>query len=285
MATSLATLEKRTRRYLRDYPFEDVLTASATNSASTITVADSTLYGNRFFVQIESEVLYAVSPATATTVAVRRGQKGSTAASHANSSTVLVRPDFYQEEIVDALNAGIEASFPLLYTHVVDETLTGSAGVYEYEVPDMPGHTGHVIPILYEIQLKDSTEDAFRKVRAWEVVRGPTPKVKFRRSLDGDETIRLMGYGPLPALASGGSLNDQFPPAAVTALVEYAASYLMGSGEAGRVRVDTGATDNREQANAAGVSMRASQALAQRFYTRLLQAAMPPLPRHIKSVL
>ena len=270
---------------MRDYPFEDVLTASATSSASTITVADSSLYGSRHFIQIDSEVLYSVSPATATTVAVRRGQKGSTAASHANSSTVLVRPAFYHDEIVDALNAALEAAFPWIYRSVVDETLDGSASVYEYEIPDMPGHTGHVIPWIAKVQLKDSSEDAFRDVNAWEVIRGATPKIKFKRALDGGETIRLIGYGPLAPLTSGTSLDDQFPPQAVTALVEYAGSHLMASGEAGRVRVDTGAVDNREQATATGSSLRASQMLLQRFYTRLSQAGMPPPPRHIKSVI
>jgi hypothetical protein len=270
---------------MQDWPEDDVLTASCTNSATSITVAsDATLrYGAGWLLEIDSEVMRIASVASSTSLTVQRGKRASTAASHASASTILVRPDFTQLQIIDALNAGLEAAFPLVYRKVVDETLSGSASVYEYEIPDMPGHTGYVIPYISEIQLKDSSEDAFRTTRAWELVRGDTPKIKFRRSLDGGETVRLIGYGPLPRLtALGDTLHDQFPPHAEGALVEYAGAYLLGSGEAGRVRLDTGAVDNREQANAVGSSLRASDALMRRFYNRLSQASMPPPGKHVK---
>jgi hypothetical protein len=59
----------------------------------------------------------------------------------------------------------------------------------------------------------------------------------------------------------------------------------MASGEAGRVRVDRGATDNREEANVTGASMRGSQALYNRFLQRRSDAAMAPMPRHVRSVI
>jgi hypothetical protein len=79
-------------------------------------------------------------------------------------------------------------------------------------------------------------------------------------------------------------VDTLFPRQAEEAIVLYAASYLLGSGEAGRVRVDRGATDKREQANQVGASMRAADRLYQRFLQRRLDAAMAPLPKHIKPV-
>lgn len=288
MPTSLGTLVNRTRRFMGDWTEEDALTASCTSTATSISVvSDANLrYGVGYWLEIDSEVMRVASVASSTSLTVVRARRGTTNASHASSATILVKPEFYQQEIIDALNSGLEACFPLIYTQVVDETVTGSASVYEYEIPDMPGHTGYVIPYIAQIQLKDSSEDAFRASRAWEIVRGATPKIRFKRALDGGETVRLVGYGPLPRLTTlADTLDAQFPPHAEGALVEYAASYLMGSGEARRVRSDIGPVDSREQANAVGSSMRGSDALMRRFYNRLSQAAMPPPGKHVKVYL
>lgn len=286
MATSLTTLVQRTRRFMGDWPEEDVLTASLSSSASSITVADGTLYAGRSLIEIDSEVLYVTANGSGTSASVRRGLRGSSAASHASSSTVLIRPAFTQLEVIDALNAALEAAFPWVYRQVIDTTLSGSSGVYEYSVPDMTGFTGYSIPYISTIELKSTGDSAYRKAHAWEIIRGATPKIKFRRALDGTETIRINGYGPLPRLASlSDTLPAQFPPPAEFALIEYAGSYLMASGEARRVRVDRGNIDNREQANQVGSSMRGADALLRRFYARLAQAGMPPMPKHVKSVI
>lgn len=286
MPASLSTLVTRTRSFLRDWPDNDTITASVASSGTTLTVADATDYADNWALEIDSEVLVCTSTASSgTSVSVARARRGTTAASHASGSVILVRPTFFTYEIIDALNAGIEAAFPLIYRRVVDETLTGSAEVYEYVIPDMPGHPGYVLPYLEKIYLKESSETAFRLTNAWELVRGATPKIKFRRALDGDETIRLIGYGPLPRLvALSDTLDAQFPPHAETALVEYAAGYLMASKETEpEGRADTSNAD----AYAAMFQnpMRTSNALMQRYYNRIGQASMPPPGRHVRSII
>ena len=284
MATSCQTLVDRVRRFMRDWPDEDALTASASSSATSLTVATdaTTRYGTGWYLEVDSEVVRTTAVA-ATTLTVQRARRGTTAATHASSATILVRPHFFQNEIVDALNLALESSFPAFYRPVIDETLTTTAGTYEYEVPDMPSDTTMKIPYISKLFVQETGDTAFRETRAWEIQRGDEPKIKFRREpVIG--TLRVHGYGPFPALTLAGSLHDLFPRQGEGLLVEFAASWLMASGEAGRVRVDRGATDQREQANVAGSSMRASQALFNRFLQRRSDAAMPPLPRHVKSV-
>lgn len=285
-ASTVSTLISRSRRFLRDWPDEDVLTASVSSSATSITVADATAFKDNWAIEIDTEVLVVTSTASSgTTVSVRRAARGSTAASHASGAVILKKPAFFNIEILDALNAGLEAMYPLVYKEVVDESLTTTVNTYEYTIPDMPSDTDIKIYHLSEVSLQENSDEAFYPRRDWTVKRGATPKLQFRRaSANTGDTLRLHGYGPFPRLTLSGSLDSQFPRQAEEALVLYAASYLLGSGEAGRVRMDTGAVDNREQANAVGSSMRAARDLQQRFYARLEQAAMPPLPRHIKSV-
>lgn len=285
MATSLSTLCQRTRRFLRDWPDEDVLSASCASNAATITVADATKYADNWALEIDQEIVVVTSTASAgATVAVRRGARGSTAASHAASSVILVKPAFFTIEIIDALNIALEAAYPYIYQMVVDETLSGSAQTYEYTVPDLPGHTGTPIPFISRVEVKESGDSTFREVRDWRVMRGDTPKIKFRRETIGGEDIRVIGYGPLPRLTSiTDTLDGQFPINAEGLLVEFAASHLLASGESGRVRLDVGAVDTRENANVTGSSLRISENLRTRFYNRLSNAGMSPVAPHFTT--
>lgn len=292
-ATTVSSLVNRTRRFIRDWPDEDVLAASVTSSAATITVADATEYQDNWAVEIDNEVLVVTSTASSgTTVTVRRGARGSTAASHASGAVILKKPAFFNLEFLDAFNAALEAMYPYIYRPVVDESLTTVANQYEYSIPVMPASdTDANIYHISKISIQMNTGEAFYPEHAWDVIRGSstslanTASIVFRRATpDSTSTIRLYGFGPFPRLTLAGSLDNLFPRQAEELLVLYAASHLLASGEAGRVRQDRGVRDTREEANVAGSSMRASQALLQRFYARLGQASMPPMPKNVKSV-
>ena len=281
MAVTAATLIQRVRRYLRDWPELDVLTASVASNGTTITVASGALYAPNWDIEIDNEVLR-VTASGATSATVVRGQKGSTAASHANSAAVMIRPHFHNIEILDALNAGIDAAFPYVYKPVLDTSLTTTAGTYEYTVPNMPG-SGPPIPYIYKIEVQTTGDTVYRGESAWEIKRGATPKIKFRRDPAGG-TLRVHGFGPFPHLGLSDSTDALWPLQAESWLIEYAGQYLLASGEAGRVRSDVQAVDNREQANRVGSSMSAANAVLQRSRSNLLNsAAMPPMPRHVKA--
>lgn len=281
MATSAATLIQRCRRFMGDWPENDALTASVASNGTTISVADSSTYAPGWLVQIESEALYVSALPSGTTLTVRRGVRGSTAATHATSTTVLVRPHFLDLEYLDALNAGINATFPWLYQPVIDESLVTAAGTYEYTVPNL---NSTPIPMISQLEFKEQGDLSFRGFSNWYIRRGATPKIHLKSDLPTG-TLRVYGFGPLPALASlSASLDAQFPTNAEDALVLYACQQLLASGEARRVREDTGARDDREQANRTGSSMAASNAIYSRFRQRLIDSGFPPMPRHATSV-
>lgn len=277
MPTTARTLVNRTRRFVGDWPDHDALTASTSSTATTISVADGTLYPRNYLLEIDFEAMWIAATGVGTSVTVRRGAKGTTPATHASGDAIRLQPAFLNLEILDAINAGIQAAYPLIYKPVIDETLTVTAETYEYTVPSTVRHVSH-------LALKHTGQNNYSPIRSWTVNRGATPKLKFRQQQEPGATIRVVGYGPFTELAIADSLDTLWPTFAEDLLVEFAAARLTASGEARRVRVDTGPVDARENATRVGASMSASNALLQRFRLRLAEAALPPLPPHVVSV-
>lgn len=293
MATSATTLIQQTRRFIRDWRDWDATTTAMTAGQTSMTVSDTSIYAKRWRLEIDQEVvLVSASPVNSTTLTIRRGLLGTTAASHVTSSSVLMRPDFYSIEILDALNEGIQACFPLIYKPVA-ASITGSSTVYGYQIPDMPGYSGYPIPFVYAIDIQQSGDLTFRNTRRFEIVRGAAqggltvlPAIKFRSPPAAAGTIRVRGYGPFPKLTSTtDTLDPLWPPQAEYVLPIYAAATLLMSGEAGRVRFSAGAVDEREQANRAGSSSSIGSMLWSRFGRELASAAMPAMPKHSQSIM
>lgn len=276
-ATTVASVVQRTRRFIRDWPDQDVVSGSLTSSATSITVADATIYSPNWTIQMDTEAMI-VRAAASTTLTVSRGAFGTTAATHAASTPVLINPGFTDLDILDALNGGIDACYPLIYKEVIDESLTtdGSA-TYEYSIPS-------TVYSITEVGLKVTGDVKFRKFRAWDVMRGSSPKLRLRRS-PPPGTLRVRGFAPFDHLSLGGSLDALWPVRAEQCLVLYAGQYLGASGELGRVRFDRGLNDKREQANRVGSSMNAANGTYQRFLKALQDASMSPMPRSTVSVL
>ena len=289
MATTLDTLVQRTRRFVRDFPTSlDALSASITSAATTATVSTGTQFnsaGNQI-IEIDYEAFLLKSVST-NTLTVTRGYAGSTPATHASGATVLIAPAFMSVEIIDALNATKDEMFPLVYKPVLDTSLSGDGNTYEFTVPNMPNsYGGDTIPIqfLSRIELKESGALDYKPIGYWTIRRGATPKIRFQ-SPPPTGTLRIHGYGPFPDWsASSDTVDAQWPKNAERPLITGAAARLLASGEAGRVRT-LGPRDDREAANRIGSSLSASNALYQRFQYQLRNAAMPPMPPHVVSVI
>jgi hypothetical protein len=283
MPVTARTLTARSRRFMQDWgDSEDKLTLAAALGDTTITVADSSLYGKGWVFQIEDEALQVNGIASATVVNVRRGVRGTTAAAHANSSAVQVRPHFLNLDYLEALNSAVEACYPWIYKPVVDETIVTVGNTYEYAIPVVDG-----LPIraLTRVYYRDPGSFSWLKVMKWDVVRsGATAKIKLGIDLS-PASLRLIGFTQIQPFANlDAALDAAFPPGAEDALVFYAAQYLLASGESRRVREDTGLRDDRESRNAAGSSGRISDQIYQRFLGRLGSSAMQPMPRYVVSV-
>lgn len=280
---TLATYISRVRDYVRDWPPIDVLTAAVTDTTTkSFTVADATIYAANTVVQLDQEALRVKSGASTTVTTYNRGDRGTTAATHLNGATVLLRPGFLDKQIIDALNSAIDACFPYIYKEVLDTSLTVLSSTYEYTVPFLPSTTVY-IPRIWKVELLVPGDLSYRRIEDWTIAKGATPKLKFREAPTPGATIRVRGYGPFPHLAAiSDSMDAQWPASAEFLPVLHATSTLLASGEAGRVRNDVGARDDREAANRPGSSSAAGRDLFQRFKDSLLNGGhMPPMQQHL----
>lgn len=285
MATSLQQFIDRTRRIARDWPDQDAFTASVTSGSTTLSVADTTLYFKNQPIEVDQETMIVRALTSGTVLTVKRGAFGSTAASHVSGSTVLIGPRFLQVEIIDAINNGIDNVFPLIYKPITMAGTSITANTYEYTIPNMDTP---VIPVPYIslVETQAPGDPAYRGVTHWDLRRGATPKIRFKRVPVVGSAVRIHGFGPFPHLSALSDTTDTlWPYRADTLPVYWAASELLASGEALRVRTDTIPIDARESATRPGSSMAASNAMLQRFYTMLRALAMPPMPKTVKSVI
>lgn len=295
MATvSAQELIQRTRRYVRDWPDGDTISASVSQFATQITLTGLSGAAGNWPIELEegtssgNETMILRGLVSGNTYNVERGAYGSTAVAHVAGAPVLIRPGFFTIEILDAVNAAIQACYPRIYQEVVDTSVTIQSGVYEYDIPNMPGsYGGDSIPIprLSTVEIQYAATAPWTTVRAWNVVRGATPILKLTYLEGASALLRLRGYGPFPDLAFSDSLNAQWPRNFVQPIVEMAASMLTASGEAGRARQDVGARDDREAANKPGNSMSVATQLEARFLRRLATVNVPPMQPHIVTSL
>ena len=278
MATTATTLVQRVRRFLGDWPELDTISASVSSSGTSLTVVTdaTTRYAPNWSIQIDQEVMR-VTATAATTLTVQRGIRGSTAVTHASGATILIRPQFSDIEILDSLNAGIDATFPFFYKPVLDTSLTTDGSSYEYTVPS--GLTW-----LSKVETKESGSPYYYRIDGWTVKRAATPTLQFATPpIQG--TLRLHGWGPLPQLTGfSDSLDAMWPAWGDDPLVEYAAQRLLMSAESQRVRLNAGPQDDAQAPPRQGVTASVAGQLLQRFQMRMAQQPMPPLPRHLVRI-
>lgn len=285
MATTLDQLVQRTRRFMRDYhaPVSALSISLAANTTS-ITVADTTVFAANTVIEVDYETMLVGTLPSGTVANVTRGFAGTTAATHTVSTGVNIRPAYYAQEVIDALNAAKDEMWPYVYKPVLDTSLTVLSNIYEYTVPNMPS-TSVPIGAISKVEVKVAGDYAYRPVQNWQVRRGTTPVIQFKAVPPVGATIRVEGFGVFPDLALVGDTVDAlFPHQAERLLPLGAAVELLGSGEAGRSRFDVGARDDREAANRAGGAIGLANQLERRFEKKLSRVGMPPMPRHVVSV-
>ena len=114
------------------------LTTSATTASTTLTLHDVGVLG-RGYIQIDDEILYvhSIDPANSqvTIAPWGRGQRGTTAATHATNARVTVAPLFPRNEIKRAINDTVNAMYPNVFG-VGQTEFTYIANRTTYDLPD-----------------------------------------------------------------------------------------------------------------------------------------------------
>lgn len=115
MAITRSDLRQKIRDKLHDwYLNQDTTSVYLSAAATTGTVTNSGRIREGDIIEIETEALQVVDRSTAGVFTFNRGFKGTTAAVHANSTTLYVLNLFTQREYNDAISEAFRALFPMI---------------------------------------------------------------------------------------------------------------------------------------------------------------------------
>ncbi len=204
MTTAVTTLADRVRDFLDDYGDTSTTLSSAVTdtSATTITPASSEGISVGDWISVDFETMY-VSGVLASppyTLTVRRGQRGSTAATHSLGATVLVNPTYENNRILNTLNAALGKM-----TKTVKDvtTLTVVDDQYAYAVPT-------TIDVVRRVEMENSDEgDEFYIIRNWEML--DSGHFRIFGDYPEDRNIGVVGTASFTALATTGNLDSTYP--------------------------------------------------------------------------
>lgn len=204
MATTVASLVERVRDAVDDYgDTSTVLAAAVTSTSETdFTLESSDGFTTEDWISVDYETcrVTEVSSGPPYTVTVRRGQRGSTAATHSLGALVLVNPLYPGHRVLSALNSALAK----LSKTVKDvATLTVVEDQYAYEVPSS-------IEVPRRIEIEDSNEDGeFFVIRNWEML--DATHFRIFGSYPDTRNIGVVGTSKFTAMTVGGSLEANFP--------------------------------------------------------------------------
>lgn len=165
------------------------LTAALDDSAVTFTV-DEPEAVRKGFVEIDDELIEVKSSSSASGVTVfpwGRGERGTTAAAHAQDAKVVVNPLYPRSVIKAAVNETVTALYPNLWETVV-------ADVGPYSVSDLsyalPATCEEVISVNYEVQ---SSGGMRRPMNRFQMVRDTTgaPYIELYQGARSGENFRV----------------------------------------------------------------------------------------------
>jgi hypothetical protein len=194
----------------------------STTDGTSITLASSEGVKAKDYLSIDYEAMYvsAMSSGPAYTATVRRGQRGSTAATHSNGAMVIVNPIYHGHHILTMLNGALGKMTELV---VDSDTLEVVADQFAYAIPD-------TIDTLKRVEIENSDEtDEFFVMRNWELQDGGSYFRIFGNYTAG-RNIRCVGTAKYDALTAGGNLDSSYPddnPNAINFLIYEAAGQLL----------------------------------------------------------
>jgi hypothetical protein len=204
MTTTTLSLVERVRDILDDYGDGSVALAAAISSTSatsfTVDSIEGVNKGTWLMADYEMVEVTATTEGPPATLTVRRGQRGTTATTHASGAILRVNPIVGDHAILNALNAGLSR----LSKQVVDSaTLAFADNDFDYAVPA-------TIDVVYRAEAENSDEASqFNIFRDWEMLDHDT--VRIYGGFTAGRNIRLVGTSKFTRLAAAGSLDTDFP--------------------------------------------------------------------------
>jgi len=274
MTTSAASLVERVRDLTNSYGdlSTELAVEVSSSSATTFTLESSEGFKAKNWAEVDWESVEITDVNTSTEViTVRRGSRGTTAATHAQGAVVRFNPPYTGKRILDALNTALSSAYPQLYTLVTDENLSVVADQYVYDLP-----AG--MDSLYRVEIENvDLGGEYFIIRTWDMY--DSDSLRIYGDYPEGRAIRLVGTGRFTAMTTTGNLDSDYPETevALSYLVYKASAMLLKERQAqlGVRDAFVGMTDtfSSTQPFASGLSAREMDTLAE---DMLRQARMQP---------
>jgi hypothetical protein len=224
--TPLTSLVERVRRYMRDWPAKNYLafSCSSTDTVLQLQTQSTEVLAENDYIEIGTETMRVVKQ-VGQNVTVMRGMMGTDPQGHGFADPVLYKPKYYSIEIQEALADAIDAAYPWIFRFVESDILLGNTYIYDFPYDS---ETGVQFTSIYGMELAYPGWTWTKPVTNWRVL--PPSKIHIV-ALNSGATITVYGTSPFPRLTNTQTLDPQWPQNLEYPLVEYAANYLLASGE------------------------------------------------------
>lgn len=203
MAVAASTLVERVRDIIGDYgEASAALTVEAASDATTLSALDFDGFDAGFAIcGYEVVEITAVNTvASPNTLTVRRGLRGTTAATQAVGTVVRYKAQTSGLQILNNLNAAMGMAYPKLYNEVTG-TATTVANQQLYDFP-----TGVEAVVRLEVlDPYDASSDNYRPLNNWDHYDENT--IRLYGVVDAGYTLRFIGRAKYTAMTTTGNIN------------------------------------------------------------------------------
>ena len=210
MSTAVATLITEINDRLDSYGEGTTSLAAAITdtTGTTFTFDDTSVIRKGDWLSVDNEVVEVMDVDDGT---VRRGARGSTAATHLDAAVVRVNVIFPNHRVLGALNSALGRAYPYLYELVEDITnLVVVADQYEYDIPSTTGV--YIMDKLWRVEIESETNDGvYIPIRKWEMIDRYAIRIYDINAHTAGQVIKLIGTKPFAALTLAGNLDADFP--------------------------------------------------------------------------
>ncbi len=225
MPTSVLSLITRIDDLLENYGTNSTtLAAAVTDTTGTsFSVDDQAVASAGDWATVDGETVEITecTDGSPDTFTVRRGMRGSTAATHSNGAVIRIGLDFITQRILNALNLAQAAAYPQLSTIVEDEVLEVVANQFDYVRPTTLDH-------VRQVWIETSTSGVYQMINNWDM--NYASYIHLYQTYSTGRNIKVVGTKRFSEMTYSGNLDLQFPDtdmAAVGYLVYDAASTLI----------------------------------------------------------
>lgn len=206
MPTTVLSIVERVNDLLNNYGNKSTTLAAAVSdtTGTSFSVSDQSVAkaGDWGTVDGETVEITACTDGSPDTFTVRRGMRGSTAATHSNGAVIRINLDVIPQRILNAIQLAQDSAYPQLSSVVSDVTLSIVANQWDYNKPSTVDH-------VRQVWIETSTSGVYSEVHDWDMTTSGV--IRLYQTYSTGKVIKVIGTKRFSAITYSGNLDTAFP--------------------------------------------------------------------------